>query len=348
MANRRGLVLITWVFFGFSGSLLSGAAPVEIQVAMEPGAPITAPQEWAKMLGKLGLERVQIRSQRPNELPEITAEETVGSSHIKVVAILSRRNELVLPDRRFKPHDLTALRDYFEKLPLTAAEGNAPRGKFALTDAQFQSVFGELSTPIDFSTVGLTRLELVQRLGKSFSTPVERNNSTDELLSDSQLVIEMRGMAAGTALALALREKGMALKPEKLLGEPLQIRLVRYDRDIETWPVGWQSQASPRQLAPRLFEYLNIEIDGYSLAKALEALKPRLEVPVLMDQWILKREGIEPGEVQVKLPHGRTYLKKAVDRILSQARLQGELRVDELGQPFYWVTQFGKDSLHAE
>ena len=51
--------------------------------------------------------------------------------------------------------------------------------------------------------------------------------------------------------------------------------------------------------------------------------------------------------MQVKLPRGKTYIRKAVDVILAQGRLGGELRVDEAGTPFYWVTQFTKDSPRA-
>ncbi len=324
------------------------APPMYVEVAIEPGAPITAPQEWARLLGKMGLGRVQIRSARPDDQPKIAVQQSTTGPRVKVVAILSRRGELVLPNRRFKSHDLAAMRKYFEELPADALEGDAERGRFHLTVKQFQTVYGDFSEPVDFSTTGKTTAELLRRLAEKFATPVERDRASETLLSDSPLTMELRGMSAGVSLALALRQKGLALKPEKPRGEPLQIRVIRYDRAVETWPVGWKSKASPRQLAPKMFEFLNIEIAGYSLTQSLDALKPRLGVPVILDQWILKREDIQPNQVQVKLPQGKTYLKKAVDRILSQARLAGELRVDELGQPFYWVTQFGKDSLRAE
>jgi hypothetical protein len=37
-----------------------------------------------------------------------------------------------------------------------------------------------------------------------------------------------------------------------------------------------------------------------------------------------------------------------VDRLLSQARLASELRVDEGGNAFFWITQFGPQSPRAE
>jgi len=345
IANRRGIALAVWLFTNFCGVCQVGAAQIEIQVVMEPGVSITAPQEWAKLLGNLGLGRVQLRSARSGDRPEVTLG---AGDRIKVVAILNRRSELVLPKRRFKSHDLAALRKYFQDLPIDLAEGDEERGRFDLNEKQFRTIYADLSKLIDFSTIDMSRAKLLSRAAKKFATPLEFDPVAKAMLSSAPLAVELRGKAAGTGLALVLRQEGIALKPEKPRGEPLRLRVIRYDRAVETWPVGWKSEAVSRQLAPKMFETLNIEIDGYSLTQALDALKPRLGIEVVMDEWLLKRKEIEPDKVQVKLKRGKTYLKKAVDRILSQARLSGEMRVDELGQPFYWVTQFGKDSLRAK
>jgi len=338
------LATAAWILAGSLATSLYGAPTIEIEVAIAPGVPITAPQTWAKLLGKMGLDRVQLRSAQTDDRPQITATD----SRIQVLAILSRRNELVLPKRKFKSHNLTALRKYFADLPINVAEGDDPHGRFGLTEKQFRAVYDDLSNLVDFPTTGMTTASLLLRQEKKFATSVVHDPVSETLLINSPLTVELRGKAAGTALALALRQEGLALKPEKPRGKPLQLRVIRYSRAVETWPVGWKSEAVARQLAPKMFEFLNIEIDGYSLTQALDALAPRLGVPVVIDEWILKRKEIEPDRVQVKLKRGKTYLKKAVDRILSQARLTGEMRVDELGQPFYWVTQFGEESLRAE
>jgi hypothetical protein len=70
-------------------------------------------------------------------------------------------------------------------------------------------------------------------------------------------------------------------------------------------------------------------------------------VPIFVDQRTLAARGIDPTTVKVKLPRTKTYPRKAFDRILAQGRLAGELRVDEAGTPFYWVTQFGPESPRA-
>jgi len=74
------------------------------------------------------------------------------------------------------------------------------------------------------------------------------------------------------------------------------------------------------------------------LADALEALKPRLELPLLMDHNSLIRFRIDPSKVQVAIPAGKTFYKKILDHLLSQAGMSAELRVDEADTPFLWIT----------
>jgi hypothetical protein len=145
-------------------------------------------------------------------------------------------------------------------------------------------------------------------------------------------------------LAYALRCEGLMLLPEQLPGEPLRLRIAPYDSQQESWPVGWKPAVSSRQSAPQLYKLRSIEINGFTLAQALTALQPALKLPVILDQWVLQRSQIEPSKIQVSYPKKRTFLKAVVGRLLSQARLAEEVRVDELEQPFLWVTRFGKAS----
>lgn len=335
-------------FACLGGSVATAALPIDIEVAMESGLPITAPQEWAKLLGKLDLNRVRLRSVRADDEPTMEVNESVVGLRIKLVAILTRRNELVLPKRKFRAHNLSALKTYFEQLAAEGTEVDADRGRFDLTEKQFMTVHADFSKTVEFSTKDLTAAEVLQRLAAKFKLPVVSTIAAKSRLDGDPLGVELRDMATGTALAIALRRGGLALKPEKPTGGSLQLRVLLYNPQIETWPVGWKSEAIKPKLAPKMFESLTIEIANFTLTEALTAIIPRLGVPLILDQWILDQLEIDPDKVEVKYPRRKVYLKRAVDKILSQARLVGELRVDEQGNVFYWVTQFGKNSLRAE
>ena len=345
---RQVVWLLTIACVSFGGTAAQAELPIDVEVAMQSGVPLTAPQQWAKLLGKMGLGRVRLRSGRSGEQPEVTKNESTAGARFKVVAILSRRSELLLPDRRYRAADRKALEDFFQALAQQESFGEE-LGRFDLTEKQFRQVHGDLSRIVDFSTAGITLSDMLDRLEQKFNVPVLPSASAIATLHRAEpLTAELRGMSAGTALAIALRKDQLALRPEKLNGEPMRMVIELHNLQLDQWPVGWKHEGSPRTLAPKMFKFLTIEIDGYTLSKAVDALEPRLGVTVVYDERILAERDIQPNEIDVKLPAGKTFLKKAVDRLLSQARLAGELRVDEQGRPFYWVTQFGKGSLRAK
>jgi len=341
LAAALGASLVT------CGTPAQARLPIELEVAIEAGASITAPQEWIRRLGKLDLIRVRMRSIRPADQPKITELQVGGSTRYQVLAILSRQDELLLPNQRFKARHRGALKAYFEQLPLEAQHNAAPRGRFDLTEKQFRTLFADLSRPVNFSTTGLTAREMLSRLEKTFTVPVMRGRHIAPPLS-LPVRGELQGISTGTALAIALREHRLVLRPEQPRGEPFRLTIAAQDRQLDAWPVGWMPEKSARVVAPQLFEKLTIEIKDYSFARALTALQPRIKIPVLLDYWILSDREIVIEQAQVKLDRRKTYLKGVLDRLASQARLATELRVDELGGPFLWVTQFGDDSPRAD
>jgi hypothetical protein len=146
---------------------------------------------------------------------------------------------------------------------------------------------------------------------------------------------------------MALRSAGLALVPEQPSGKPFVVRIVRVAPNQFSWPVGWKSDKAPRQTAPAMYRTTTIEISKYTLEQALEALGPHMGVPLIVDDYSISRFNPDFIKTEVKFPKRKTYIRRAVDAILGQARVSGELRVDEAGQPFYWITKFGPDSPKA-
>jgi hypothetical protein len=88
--------------------------------------------------------------------------------------------------------------------------------------------------------------------------------------------------------------------------------------------------------------FLNVEIENTPLAGALDAIRTRLDLPLLFDHNSLVRHRIDPTEIHVSLPAGRTYYQGALDRLLNQAQLKSDLRVDEADRPFLWISTLKK------
>jgi hypothetical protein len=331
------------------------AANIELELATERGVQITAPQQWLQLLAGIGIDNVRIRAIRPNEAPRVTQTGTPQRPSYRVLGILTARDQLLLPGGTFTRANGAKLKDYFERLGADGAESlTAPRGMFGFTEPEIKTVFAELAQPINFETSRQKPRDVVEQIQKSISLTIDQSQEAAGVLDRSQpLRYELKGLATGTALAMVLHNHGLVLQPEKPRGRPLMLHIMEADRadpnraaagktsdrDRKNWPVGWEPPETPGRAAPSLFEIRNAEIDGYSLEETLAAIAPRIKIPYYFDRVALIGNDIDPSKIQVRVPRTRTSYKRVIDRALSHARLGSQVRVDEAGQPFLWITR---------
>ncbi len=351
MKPRRTLGAFPIVFLT---AMSHAAAPIELELAAERGVQITAPHEWLQLLTGMGIDNVRIRAARPGDEPRVESRGTPDEPRYHVSGIVTSRNELRLPGGTFSRRDAGRLKDYFERLAADGGESlTAPRGMFGLTETQIEAVFADLAQPIDFETKGQTPRAVLDRLQRKFTLKLSLDAEADGALREAAAVPdELQDLSAGTGLAMMLRVYGLILKPEKSRAQPVVFRVATGgppvatvaagkadDHDMPHWPVGWQLQQTPGRTAPSLFEFLNAEIDGYTLEETLAAIGPRLKIPLYLDHAALSAHDIEPSEIQIRMPRTRTFYKRLLDRVLAQARLGSEVRIDEAGTPFLWITR---------
>lgn len=318
------------------------AATVELELMTEPGFPLTGGQAWARTLQDVGASNVRIRAARGTDRGGIEQRGTEQSPVYHVKGFLSAENTLRLPGGTFRSTDRVRIKEWVEKLKADGIENlTAKTGAFGLTSKQLLDLHEDLATPLAFSTKGEPALDVVQRIANGITVPVRIDDSAHEALYAKEVVSEeLTGMSSGTALAAVLRPLGLVASPFRKSGGNSLIQIVDARRADENWPVGWPSGKSPRTTMPKLFEFLNVEIDGFALDDALGAIQKRLDVPFLYDQNSLARHGVELAQIKVSVPKGRTYYKGLIDRMLIQTdpRLKAELRVDEADKPFLWIT----------
>jgi hypothetical protein len=137
------------------------------------------------------------------------------------------------------------------------------------------------------------------------------------------------------------------VKPEKQRGQPVVLRIAAEAADgragklsdfaRKSWPIGWESEKAPVEIAPALFEHLNVEIANFTFEETLAAIGPRLKTPYFLDHHALASNKIDPKAVQIRVEKGRMSYKRLLDRVAAQARLGCEVRVDEAGAVFVWI-----------
>jgi hypothetical protein len=336
-------------------AVVQAAPPIELEVATQQGLQITAPRAWLQLFTAIGINDVRIRAARTGEEPVVTNRGTADRPRYYVLGILTRRNQLRLPGGTFGPKDRTGINDYFERLTADgAASLTDQRGPFGLTKEELAAVFADLTQPIDFETKGQRPQAVVDRLQHKLSLKFALGAKAGTALrTDKRVDDELQGVTVGTGLAMLLRNYGLVMRPEKPRGQSVTLRIELANSDALTqstlgkdadehpsiWPIGWEPDIAPVRLAPSLFEQLNAEIDGYSLAETLAAIGPRIKVPIYLDHAALRASKIDPASIQAKLPRMRTTYQHVLNRVLAQARLGTSLRADEAGRPFVWITR---------
>jgi len=353
----RMLILANAVIM-FAGAIaVHGAPPIELELATERGVQITAPQEWLQLLAGIGIEQVRIRGIQAGDEPRVEDRGTPQRPSYHVEGIITSRDQLRLPGGLFSRGDRAKLKDYFDRLSADGAESlTAPRGRFGLTEKELSTVFAELSQSVSFDTKGQQPRAVLDRLQTTLALKFAIDAEAERMLQAAAPIgDELKGLTAGTGLAMMLRNYGLTFRPEKLRGKAIVYRVGVAEADAigqstlgktsapdsnpKSWPIGWEPEKAPGATAPSLMESLNAEIDGYSLEEALAAIGPRLKVPIYLDRAALAAYKIEPAKVQIKLARARMSYKRLLDRVLTQARLGSSLRVDESGRPFLWVTR---------
>ena len=317
-------------------------ARVQLELVMEPGFPTDQARRWIQTLDKAGITGVRIRGGNVGDRVQVEPLGTPQSPSYKVTGILTLDEKLLLPGGKFTANDVGGISRWLAKLKEGGEEGlTAKTGAFGLTAEQLLATHEGLSGKVGFATKGMPPRQLVEKLTGALTLKLSVDPSAIRALEACDPVAdELQGLSQGTALAAAIRPAGLALVPVKEGGQ-VQLRITDSRRTKEAWPVGWplSVKSSPRDAAPELFKFIPVEINDTPLGEALTAIGGRVKVPLVFDYVALARQRVDLNETKVNYPKGKTYYGKILDKLLFQAKLKYELRLDEANQPFLWITE---------
>jgi hypothetical protein len=319
-----------------SGRMAMAAGQVSLEVVTEDRVALTAQQEWGRRLAQAGLTNVRFRGRQTSDQMEIRNLGTEAAPLYHVVAVMGSDETLQVPGARFRAGDAARLKRWLDDLAQNGPPQSRPaKTAFGLEVAQFQQAEKELSQAVGFSTAGVGRQEVIGRILRQLSVPAGAMPQRPE--EDDKVAEELSGLSCGTALAYALRPLGLCLVPQAERGS-VGYRIVTSKPGAEVWPIGWPPEKRPAEIVPDMMEFLNVNVQQQPVTKVIDAVSQRLKLPVLMDHNALARWNIDPEKAIVNVPQSRTTYSILLRKALFQARLKSEVRVDEAGHPFLWIT----------
>ncbi|MFV2066950.1 MAG: hypothetical protein ACC645_08210, partial [Pirellulales bacterium] len=280
---------VTHVLFAITLGVVSAeAAPrVSLELVTEPRFPPTASHSWYKAIVGHGVDGLRIRAQRPGEVvaPSIETRGQGDAVQVRLVGVLSPGGLLRLPGATFRIGEMGRLARYLEQLKKGKDDKQrASQARFGLTADELTQLVSRVNTTLGRTANDQTRREVVAmagaKLGRGLSfTPGAR----ERFQGQAKVTMPFGQLTLGTALAALFRQDGLALRPQRR-GDGTVGLLVELDRgEHEVWPVGWPPERRTPQLIPAMMRRNEFEIRGVSLAEALDALRPRIGAPLLVD-----------------------------------------------------------------
>jgi len=321
----------------FARSAPAAEPRVDLEVVTESGFIPTEARAWSEMLGQAGFSSVRIKSAN-GELPSMQTTGTPAAPAYRVVGLFTSGNQLLLPKGRFGLTDRGAIEAWIRRLREGGEDAiNIKPAAFGLLPKQLVAVHEALSIRVENSTLGRPPREVAKQIADRLTLKFTTDDAGQRTLASGEPVAdELQGLTSGTTLAAILRPLGLVMLPEKNGGE-IRLRIAASGSAKEYWPVGWPLKGNPNETLPDLFKQLKVEINNTPLSEALTAIGGRLKAPLLIDHNALARGEISL-DAKVSLPAGNTFYSKVLDRLLFQARLKYDLRLDEADHPFLWIT----------
>ncbi|MDA7977521.1 MAG: hypothetical protein MPJ50_01970 [Pirellulales bacterium] len=313
-----------------------------MQIGTEPGFSQIAVRDWYELLTSLKVANLRIAGAKPTDKIQIVTTGTERSPVYRVNARLTATGQLIVPGGRFTIRSRESLAKWIGELAKYGPDGpkvDTTGETFGLNDTQLRAIQRDLARSVNFSTVGLERLEIVTKLGERLKYEISLSNSSRaSLQSAGTATFELKGVACGTALAYLIRAAGLGMAPRESLAG-FEYHVAPADALTQHWPIGLKSKKRVRQLLPKSGEFVDFQINPQTpLATALPPMAEFLETTFLFDENLMVAAEIDPSRTLVEMAPTKTSLTIAADRIIAKARLRSELRVDEAGRAFYWIT----------
>ena len=315
------------------------AGSVRLELVGDPmGGGAMEFQNWMRILSSAGIENVRIRSSRGGG--DQIGIEKIGTAARPIYVVTGKIDggRIVLPFGRFGQGDARRLAAALEDLASQGTEEERPvLGPFGLNEAQVGEITRIFSKQISVLTKDQQRGRIVYKIVQGMLRPPTIPNETYRALGLEPIETELVGVSTGTALAYLLRPMGFVIVPQPR-GADVTFKIIPSQPNMQVWPVGWTPEKPLPQVLPSMYETHNIAVGGVPADKVIAAVAGKADVPVLYDLNAMARHGIEPSQKLVKYPQSKTMYGIALRRMLYQAGLKYEIRVDENGKPFLWIT----------
>ncbi|WP_437187685.1 hypothetical protein SH668x_001091 [Planctomicrobium sp. SH668] len=347
-------VLLLIVAFMLGGAVCDSARAenpasktmMEIEILLPgKGASPLLGQEWRRVFEEVG-EGVRLRQPIGDEAPKIQEIPRGPFRTIRLVGELTREGSLVFPGKTFKSTQALELKEWIGELQTYGAQGS-PDGKpmWGLTQEQFTGIFEKLKKPVETPLVGVSVDEAIREICPDSVMKVAFHSSVSDVpekLKTELVGDEVKGLAAGTALAFVLSQEGLGFRPLRTPTGEIQLTVQMLKDMKDPWPVGWpiDDKVARDRLVPGVFKKVETGVAEAPLTAVVNVIEERSETIILVDRLSALVRGFDPEEKMVAYPRKKTAWILILNQISVNSYLNVNYRQDENSKNFLYLTPF--------
>ena len=332
--------LVLLLLFGSDTPAWSQTRVLRLEVVVGGDAELGTEQELMTSLEKVGADHVKISKATDPPLPKVEEIANGQVVSVRITAVAQGRN-IFFSTAKFSRNDIAGIADYLKQIRDDGSKvALAEKKAFGLTSEQLVALSEDLAQPYTESTINASVESVVNKISAAIKVPVLLDSEFKQAIAAGGPVRdELKGLAYGTVLAASLRPLGLVVVPSRIQGKPIELKIMPGKSVEEFWPVGWPHEGNLSEIAPKLYERLDINIRDFVLADAIAALQKRMGLPILLDYNSLAEKEVDLQTAIVTYERKKSPHFLTLDKLLGQTKpaLKVEVRIDEAGQAFLWI-----------
>ncbi len=315
---------------------------IELVASRDGGLGLSA-QKWQQSFARLGVS-VRIRTGTSDEKLLIREVQRGPLRRVTVIGRLERNGTLTFKGRTFRRGEAKQLGEWIAELKTYGAQG-APTGKplWGLNKLQFATVFKSLKGTVDVEIASLPLEKSLAALKLPTEYPLRVSVAAESHLRKSfprrpAVRQPVKGMSKGTAFAAILIEYSLGFRPLRTSKGSIELVVEPLGEPKDRWPVGWPPQGALPKTAPKLYELIPISLEDQKFQDVVDVIAVKTGLPILIDRDRIRKRGINLDKLLVNYGPKRASWSLLLRGITVPHRLAREVKIDERGVPFVWIT----------
>lgn len=315
---------------------------VEVLIQSQPSYRINA-QEWGRVFQQLGYS-VKFREARAGEAPRVEDLDRDDFRATRVVAAMAADGSIRIGKQKFDVETTQPLTLALEEIRRHGAKGPPDASPtWGLTDDQFKDITQLLAVPVENSVELQSSILAIESIGLPASLKFKFTESARELAlarrpASAPETIELQGFSRGSAIAIVLAQYGLGFRPRPVAPGQFVLEIDRGDESSNLWPVGWKPEQSFTEILPAYFRAIPLDVEDVNVNALVGAISEKIAVPHFSSAHRLTAMGLDLNSLKYTRKNDRISPARLLTAIGDKMNLGFDIRVDEAGKMFLWVT----------